>query len=245
MLLAKLWDKINAGMRRNIQTNTCFLSPREQEMARYLFGSAEGLHYFGGHAEAERKMLIFLPDYLEESALLDEDSPLVCLRAHFYEGDSPNHRDFLGALMGIGIGRETVGDICVGADFCDFFVTAEMAPFLMQNFISAGRAKLQLQTIPLSQVSVPAQEVKEIKDTLASLRLDSVISSGFRIGRSLASQYVNAGKAAIDGLPCEKPDKAVSEGAKISVRGLGKIRLTTIGGQTKKGRIALVIDRYV
>ena len=245
MLLAKLWDKINAGMRRNIQANTCFLSPREQEMARYLFGSAEGLHYFGGHAEAERKMLIFLPDYLEESALLDEDSPLVCLRAHFYEGDSPNHRDFLGALMGIGIGRETVGDICVGADFCDFFVTAEMAPFLMQNFISAGRAKLQLQTIPLSQVSVPAQEVKEIKDTLASLRLDSVISSGFRIGRSLASQYVNAGKAAIDGLPCEKPDKAVSEGMKISVRGLGKIKIKSVNGQTKKGRISVVIDRYV
>ena len=245
MLLAKLWDKINAGMRRNIQANTCFLSPREQEMARYLFGSAEGLHYFGGHAEAERKMLIFLPDYLEESALLDEDSPLVCLRAHFYEGDSPNHRDFLGALMGIGIGRETVGDICVGADFCDFFVTAEMAPFLIQNFISAGRAKLQLQTIPLSQVSVPAQEVKEIKDTLASLRLDSVISSGFRIGRSLASQYVNAGKAAIDGLPCEKPDKAVSEGMKISVRGLGKIKIKSVNGQTKKGRISVVIDRYV
>ena len=245
MLLAKLWDKINAGMRRNIQANTCFLSPREQEMARYLFGSAEGLHYFGGHAEAERKMLIFLPDYLEESALLDEDSPLVCLRAHFYEGDSPNHRDFLGALMGIGIGRETVGDICVGADFCDFFVTAEMAPFLIQNFISAGRAKLQLQTIPLSQVSVPAQEVKEIKDTLASLRLDSVISSGFRIGRSLATQYVNAGKAAIDGLPCEKPDKAVSEGMKISVRGLGKIKIKSVNGQTKKGRISVVIDRYV
>ena len=245
MLLAKLWDKINAGMRRNIMANTCFLSPREQEMARYLFGSADGLHYFGGYGDAERKMLIFLPDYLEKSALLEEDSPVVCLRAHFYEGDSPNHRDFLGALMGIGIGREIVGDICVGADFCDFFVTAEMTPFLMQNFISAGRAKLQLETIPLSQVSVPEQEIKEIRDTLASLRLDSVISSGFRIGRSLATQYVNAGKAAIDGLPCEKPEKAISEGMKISVRGLGKIKIKAVNGQTKKGRISVVIDRYV
>ena len=77
------------------------------------------------------------------------------------------------------------------------------------------------------------------------MRLDSVISSGFRIGRSLASQYVSAGKAAIDGLPCEKPDKAVVEGAKISVRGLGKIKLTSVNGQTKKGRISVVIDRYV
>ena len=245
MLLAKLWDKIHAGMRRNIPAHTCFLTPREQEMAHYLFGSAEGLHFFGGYPEAERKMLIFLPDYLEENALLDADSPTVCLRAQFYEGDNPNHRDFLGALMGIGVGRETVGDICVGADFCEFFVTEEIAPFLMQNFLSAGRAKLRLSTVPLPQVSVPAPEVKEIRDTLASLRLDSVISSGFRIGRSLATQYVNAGKAAIDGLPCEKPDKAVSEGMKISVRGLGKIKIKSVNGQTKKGRISVVIDRYV
>jgi RNA-binding protein YlmH len=61
----------------------------------------------------------------------------------------------------------------------------------------------------------------------------------------LAAQHISAGKAAIDGLPCEKPDKAVTEGAKISVRGLGKIRLTTVNGQTKKGRISVVIHRYV
>ena len=87
--------------------------------------------------------------------------------------------------------------------------------------------------------------MKEIRDTLASLRLDSVISSGFRIGRSLASQYVSQGKAAIDGLPCEKPDKAIAEGCKISIRGLGKIKLATVGGQTKKGRISVTIHRYV
>jgi RNA-binding protein YlmH len=72
-----------------------------------------------------------------------------------------------------------------------------------------------------------------------------VISSGFRIGRSQAAQYVTAGKAAINGLPCEKPDKTVSQGDKISVRGLGKLRLTTVGGTTKKGRISVIIDRYV
>lgn len=245
MLLAKLWDKVTAGMRRNVTANTCFLSPRELEMARYLFGDIEGLHDFGGHVDAERRMLIFLPEYMDEDTLMGEDSPVVCLRAQFYEGDNPSHRDFLGALMGIGIGRETIGDICAGKDHCEFFVTAEIAPYLLQNLTSAGRAKLQLEAIPLAQASIPEPEVKEIRDTLASLRLDSVIAAGFRIGRSLAAQYVNAGKAAIDGLPCEKPDKAVSEGMKISVRGLGKIKLKTVNGQTKKGRISVVIDRYV
>ena len=127
VLLAKLFDKINAGMRKNIPASTCFLSPRELEMARFLFGQQEGLFTFGGYPDAERKMLVYLPDYLEENALHQEDSPLVCLRAVFYEGDAPTHRDFLGALMGAGIARETVGDICVGKGSCTFFVTAEIA----------------------------------------------------------------------------------------------------------------------
>lgn len=245
LLLAKLWDKITAGMRKNIPANTCFLSPRELEMARYLFGDVPGLYAFGGYADAERKMLIYLPEYLEEDALYDSASPCVCLRASFYQADSPSHRDFLGALMGAGIGRETVGDICVGKSQCDFFVTAEMAPHLLQSFTSAGRTKLHLSQIPLAQAQIPEPEVREIKDTLASLRLDSVISSGFRIGRSLASQYISAGKASIDGLPCEKPDKPVAEGSRVSVRGLGKIRLVQINGKTKKDRISVVIHRYV
>ena len=245
VLLAKVWDKVSAGIRKNIPVNTGFLSPRELDMTRYLFGQAPGLYAFGGYEDAERQMLIYLPDYMEESALYEEDSPLVCLHAEYYEGDTLSHRDFLGALMGAGIARETVGDICVGKNMCNFFVTAEIAPYVLQNFISAGRTKLRLNQIPLSQVIVPEPETKEIRDTLASLRLDSVTSAGFQIGRSLAAQHIAAGKAAINGLPCEKPDKPVDEGATISVRGLGKIKLKTVNGQTKKGRISVVIDRYV
>ena len=245
VLLAKVWDKINAGMRKNIPASTCFLSLRELDMTNYLFGQAEGLYAFGGYADAERKMLLYLPEYLEEDTLYEEDSPIVCLRASFYEGDTPSHRDFLGALMGAGIARETVGDICVGKGSCDFFVAREIAPYIEQNFSSAGRTKLRLQRIPLAEADIPQPETKEIRDTVSSLRLDSIISSGFRVSRSSAAGYVAAGKVAIDGLPCEKPDKVVPEGAKISVRGLGKIQLTNVGGQTKKGRISITINRYI
>ena len=87
LLLAKLWDKINAGMRRNISATTCFLSPRELELSRYLFGDAQGLHTFGGYEGAERQMLIYAPEYMELDTLLDEDAPLCCLRATFFEED--------------------------------------------------------------------------------------------------------------------------------------------------------------
>ena len=78
LLLAKLWDKIHAGIRKNIQASTCFLSPRELELAKYLFGEPEGLYAFGGYEEAERKMLVFLPDYLDTGSLPEDDCPLVC-----------------------------------------------------------------------------------------------------------------------------------------------------------------------
>lgn len=245
LLLAKLYDKINAGVRKNITANTCFLSPRELELADFLFGNLPGLHRFGGYEDAERKMLIYLPDYLEESTFYGEDSPLCCLEANFFEADKLSHRDFLGALMGAGIARETVGDICVEPGRCLFFTTAEITPYVLDNLREAGRTKLRLKQISLAGLTMPEPEFQEIRDTMASLRLDSVISSGFRIGRALAADYIHAGKVSIDGLPCEKPDKAVAEGAKVSVRGLGKIRLAQIGGKTKKDRIAVTIQKYV
>ena len=114
VLLAKIWDKITAGMRKNIPANTPFVTLRALDMCWYLFGEQEGLLSFGGYEGAERRMLIYLPEYLEKDALYAEDAPLVCLRADFFDGDARSHRDFQGALMGSGIARETIGDICVG-----------------------------------------------------------------------------------------------------------------------------------
>ena len=125
VLLARIWDKINGGIQKNIPASTRFLTPREQELTRYLFGNYPGLIAFGGYPDAERKTLCYLPEYLEETSLYEEDAPIVCLRATFYQGDTPSHRDFLGALLGAGISRDAIGDISVGKGSCDFFVTAE------------------------------------------------------------------------------------------------------------------------
>lgn len=245
LLLAKLWDKINGAIRKNIPGQTHFLSPRELELARYLFGEEPGLYAFGGYDDAERKVLMYLPEYLDESALYASDSPVVCLEGTFFQGDDVSHRDILGALMGAGISRESVGDILVEKGRCLFFVTAEVAPYILDNLRSAGRTVLHLKQVSLTGLTLPQPEFKEIKDTVSSLRLDSIVSSGFRIGRSLAADYIRSGKAALDGVPCEKPDKAVPEGAKISVRGLGKIRLSSVGGKTKKDRYSITIQKYI
>ncbi len=242
VLLAKLWDKINAGINRNIFACTGFLSPREQEMAQFLFGKEPGLCFFGGFENAQRKILAFLPDYLEE---FPEDGPIVCLRADFYQGDNLSHRDFLGALMGFGMDRACVGDIYAETGCCHFFVSADVAPHLLRDFQKAGRTALHLTQIPLSAFSPPEEKTEILSDTVPSLRLDCIVSSGFRISRSVADGYICAGKAFIDGLPCEKADKSISQGAVISVRGLGKIRLTEVGNRSKKDRIFIKIEKYL
>ncbi len=243
IFLAKIWDKIYTGIQKNIPANTPFLSPREQYMAQCLFGNISGLRFFGGYENATRKMLIFLPDYLDDS-FWDDTLPFVCLRAKFYSEDSLSHRDFLGALMGAGIGRETVGDICVNKGSCDFFVTKEVGAYILQNFTSAGRSKLHLEEISLEDLRMPTAEFIEIKDTLASLRLDNVLCAGFSLSRATATEGILSGRASINGLPCTKPDKAVEAGATISLRGAGKMELKTINGKTKKGRISVVINRF-
>lgn len=242
MLLAKVADKIEAGMRRNAPAVSCFLSLREQDMVRRLLGEPEGFCFFGGYPAAERKVACYLPDYLEESYL---ETAVACVRATFYKDEAPSHRDFLGALMGAGIKRETVGDICVGKGRCDFFLTAEIAPYVQQNLVSAGRTHLSLTEVPLCEADIPEPEIVELRDTVASCRLDSVASSGFRVARGVAAEAIQAGKAAVNGLPCERPDKQVSQGDTVSIRGLGKIRLKEVGGTTKKGRTAIVIEKFV
>ena len=120
-----------------------------------------------------------------------------------------------------------------------------MLPYLLQNFLSAGRTKLHVERIAIADVSVPEQKTRQIRDTVPSLRLDGIVSSGFSISRGKAADYIAAGKCELNYMPCVKGDKQTAEGDVITVRGLGKIRLDAVGGNTKKGRICVEITRFL
>ena len=244
ILLARVYERITSAAARNIPAATAFLSKREQMLTAELLRGQDFV-FFGGPAMAEREVCCYLPEYLDESWLYSEDSPIAAVRASFFENDKLTHRDFLGSLMGSGIKRETVGDIYVGEGSCDFLVLREILPYVLQNLVSAGRTKLHLEEIELSGLHVPQQSVKTVRDTVPSLRLDGIVSSGFSISRGKAADYIAAGKAELNYLPCMKGDKQVQEGDVISIRGLGKIKLETIGGNTKKGRISIEISRFL
>ena len=143
MLLAKIYERMTNAAARNIPAATGFLSKREQMLAAELLRGQE-IRFYGGPPLAEREICCYLPEYLDESWLESEDGPIAAARAVYFEGDTLTHRDFLGALMGCGVKRETVGDIYVAEGRCDFLVTREVLPYLLQNFLSAGRTKLHV-----------------------------------------------------------------------------------------------------
>lgn len=243
-LFSKIYDRLTVAEQRNILGFTGFLSPREGTLTRQMLQGME-LHFWGGHADAERNVCCWLPDYLDESWLGTEEGPIAAVRAEFYEREKLTHRDILGSLMGCGLKRDTIGDIYVADGRCDFFVVREMLPYILDNLVSAGRTKLSLRAIPLEAVLVPEKTVKLLRDTVSSLRLDSIVGSGFGMARGKACSLIAAGKVSLNDLPCIKPDKLLSEGDKVTARGFGKLVLLQVGGRTKKDRISVVLERYL
>ncbi len=247
LTLSRVLDKAEAAQRHQNPECTVFLSPREQMAAEGLLHAAGMGAYtaIGGYDEAERKLLLFCPDWLEPE-FIDPAEYITLLRCKwFHEDKVPTHRDLLGALMGMGVRRDTVGDILVSADSADLLVLPSVAPFLKDNLTSAGRVRLHIEEVPLADIHIPVQERKTIHDTVAALRLDSVLASGFSISRSKASQLIAAGRVAVNWQDTGKSDLAMKAGDVISCRGLGKCRLTEVGGLSRKGRINITMERYL
>lgn len=243
-LLGQIYERLERAAARERFACTGFLSPREQAMTQRLLPHLPVV-FFGGMEGAERCMACYVPEYLPEDFLTTEESPVAAIRATFYEKDTLTHRDFLGSLMGAGIKRETVGDIYVSAGRCDFFVARQIAPYLLENMTSAGKTRLHLTAIPLGEVQRDAQQVREIRDTVPSLRLDCLVGTAFSLARRPAAELIAAGRVAVNDLVCLKGDRTLRQGDRIAVRGLGKAEVSEVGGTTRKGRISVVISRYL
>ena len=247
LLLSRVWDKCEQCRTRNIPTATGFLSPAEQAAAQgflVLLGVRESGIFWGGYDGAERAVLLFLADWMDPSDA-GTYSPIRCLRAAFREEENLTHRDFLGSLMALGLTREKIGDILVEKGGCQVLLDPSMTDFLLQNWDSAGREKLTVTPLPLSALAPPQAAVKEIKDTVSSLRLDNVLAAGFSLSRGRAAEAVEKGSVQVNYVTCVKPDKPVSAGDTITCRGLGKCVLDSVGAPTKKGRLPVAIRRYI
>ena len=248
MLLARTLDKLEQAESRSIPAHTPFLSPAEQACVTDLLHAwGQSRHFFfGGFEGAERQLCVFLPDWQErEDFLSDSELPVTALRARFPKDADPSHRDVLGALMGLGITREKLGDILFGEGYCDVLCLADTAPILLSQWDGVGRWKVKLQEIPLSGLEIKPPQVRTIRDTVATLRLDAVLASGFSTSRGKAADLIGAGRVMVNHRECLKGDKLVNEGDVLTCRGLGKCVVKEVLGQSRKGRVMLVLERYI
>lgn len=249
-LFALALDRLEKRDKRDIPTSTPFFTCEEQQEFTSLLEKHApycDFHFLGGYPDAERALCYFPASWEEFQAHLLpdpwEDCPLTLLRGTL-KGEV-GHRDVLGSLMGLGITRRTLGDILISEQTIQVVVQSELAPILLSQWSQVGRYPLSLEESPLSALTLPPTHRKEITTTVSSLRLDRLTSLGFSISRSKATSLISSGTVSVNHRDCRKPDKLLEVGDVLVCKGLGKCKFTEDRGETKKGRILIVMEKYL
>jgi len=249
VLLARVLDKLELARQRGIPSHTGFLSPAERGAVEDLLHAAGNPRhvFWGGYGEGERQICLFLPDWQEpEDALSDPEGPICALEGRFPRDAQPGHRDILGSLMGLGLTREKLGDILLPEQTCcQLLALRETVPILLSQWESVGRWRVKLAQIPLEQLRPKTPEVKTIRDTVATPRLDAVLAAGFSMSRGKAAECIAAGRVAVNHRECLKGDRQVEAGDVLTCRGLGKCVVREMPGQSRKGRVMIVLEKYI
>jgi photosystem II S4 domain protein len=236
--LARLaWDT-------NRPQTTDFLDPYERKVAQSVLGSIPEVGYLhqGGYKSAERARLIIYPQFYLAEAI---PSSLRVLEAQGnFSFEKVSHGDFLGSLLGTGLKRGKIGDILVLPSGCQVIVAAEVADYLLSSWNQVHRVSISVQEIDEEQLAVEPERIKEIKATVASLRLDAVASEGFGTSRTKMAREIKAERVKLNWKPVSNPALSVSEGDVLSIRGRGRVVVSQVLGTTRKGRTNIVLHRY-
>ena len=272
ILIAQTEDRIRRAYDRNMMTSGDFLDMHQKKVLtdRFMTRSLPvKMVFYGGYADAERCIPVFLPEYIEWSGDYD-DVPwdlkelVNVIRVSAPKGGRRlSHRDYLGSLLSLGIDRSVTGDILVREDSsggssdgmhggssgpgigADIIVMSDMAEFIEMNYTKAGRTDLSVSRHSIDELYIGEIKTVKKRDTVASLRLDSVVSSAFSLSRAKAAEQIRRGLVSVNSMEAVKPDMEIDEGDKIVLRGSGKALLSEVGGRSRKDRICITFDIYV
>ncbi len=253
LLVSRCLDVKKKALDSFMITSTPFLSVDERSLLRIIereYNSDIRTFYYGGFSEAERTVAVFVPsvfgvedigEYFTENS---EDCPFSLLKVSKDKFSSLTHRDYLGSLMGLGIKRETVGDIVIGEDCTFIFALKSVSRYICENLTKVGRGTVSCEICPLSEFVYDEGETETVFCSVSSLRLDSVVSSAFNLSRTNSSLAVKDGLVYINSQQILKNDYTLKEKDKIVLRGKGKVVLDEILGENKKGRIHINIKKF-
>ncbi|MBQ6926921.1 MAG: RNA-binding protein [Oscillospiraceae bacterium] len=241
-ILKRARDLARRSEQRGVPTNTGFLTPAERYALEHDPALRSAAMVFeGGYPEAERTMAFFLPDWMEEDGL-DLDAHICALHLTAAFG-SPGHRDYMGAILGMGVGREWVGDILVDGSEA----IALCQPSVLRHLLSidkVGRCGVKTEQIPLDAIPRREKKAEERRFTVMSPRLDAVAAGLFHLSRTETARQIALGTLSLNYAECLKPDAPVREGDVLSLRGTGKGRVVEIGGSSRKGRMFVTAELY-
>lgn len=212
------------------------------EVIKKYMGQAilDTLVFEGGYEGAERQVV--LCGYESYDAL-----PVTCLEIQVRTGIGKplSHRDYLGALLGLGIERSKIGDIIVKPFGAYTIILDELAEYVMWHLTEIGRySKINIQPIPKENMEHETVAFKEISGTVQSLRADAVFALGFGLSRTSVVKLLQQDKGKCNGMSVKSPD-LLKVGDIGTLRGYGKMRLAEVNGVTKKDRIHIKIEKYI
>lgn len=249
LLMARIDDCISSCEESYLITNTNFLDVYQQSTVIEYLRRKKGIQYdfYGGFEDCERKIVVFLPDYAVNSDYIKENpelSPIVSLEIRKDSFSTLSHRDYLGAVMGLGIKREAVGDIFVTQNGCSMAVIRNVAQYIKENLVSVGRGSVRVE-ISNSFKNVENNSACELKRCyVSSMRLDGVLAAAFSVSRNTAVEKIRRGEVLLNGVVMSKPDFKVPFGSKLVIHGSGKVMIDEDAGLTKKGRQAFIIRKF-
>lgn len=183
--------------------------------------------------------------YLDNSDIENLSLLRVHIPAKSAEYKKLSHRDYLGSVLGLGLERKVIGDIIVCEDGADISVSRPIAEFLELNLKQIGRVNVSCEILPIEELRTAEIKTQRKNDTVASLRLDNIVSSAFNLSRAKAQDAIRRGEVNVNQNECTRTDYEVKLNDKVSLRHFGKVMLSEIGGESRKGRICITIEKFI
>ena len=171
------------------ELNILHTIPKHQLQSRY--------ETYGGYHLSERQMVAFLPDALYyDYAYPFQVLEITPVNRKFSEELS--HRDYLGSVMNLGIERCKLGDIMIDGDKALLFVKNELSGYIVENLTRIKHTSVQ--AIVVSEFNAAYEpKYEEIKGTIASVRLDTVLSVAYPLSRNKLTAYIESGRVFVNG----------------------------------------------
>jgi RNA-binding protein YlmH len=248
ILCKHLTELANQSCYRGISIFSDFLNLNEQNL---FYGVEHELpevkyYFYGGYPDSERKILCFCGDN-KTTDQAEIPFPITCVKIvprNIKFSDCFTHRDFLGAVLNLGMDRSKIGDILVAENQAYLFCNTVISPFICQELYKVKHTMVETSVVSKSSFHYEPKR-KELVGTVSSVRLDSVLSVAFHSSRSSFTGLIEGGKVFVNSKVILSNSYLLEENDIVSVRGLGKFLYAGTGHQTKKGRYCVKVQLYV